>query len=318
MYSLYCNISLAFIVMLGYLVKGLDYLLFPMLIIEFVRLFINVLNNNYRVEKEFLYLLIIGFFLIFGSLFNTNSQQAVKIFLYLLSAYLIMSNRVFSIKLFIFGLVLAFLYYTVFLQGVVGMFGGLSFYVYARNYTVFIVVFLLFLFIRSPILINVITFISLSRWNFLSLLGVKSIFFVLLLPIAAYVKIFFYDFDTGGGLKTSSDEIRMLLTRDVTDNLGYFLLGVPASIIETRLSLIFTADTYESIFLERYALFGVFAIPLIIHHVRLIFSGLNSGEKTKKYALYYLFLFPIFNPLSFSLIYYLFYYYYHSYYRGKN
>ncbi|OBS93545.1 hypothetical protein A9259_16775 [Vibrio cyclitrophicus] len=316
LYSLYCNASLAFIVMLGYLIKGLDYLLLPILTIELIRLFYYVVHNKNSISKEFLFILFIGFVLVLGTVFNGNQQQAIKIFIYLVSAYLIVLNKVFNVKVFIFGMLASFIYYTVFIQGIVGMFGGLSFYVYARNYTVFVAVFTLFLFIKSPYIINAITFISLSRWNFLSLIGVKSIFSVLLLPVAAYVKIFFYDFDTGVGLKTSSDYIRMLLTRDVIDNLSYFSLGLPSSVIEHRLGLIFTADTYESILLERFSLFGIFSLPLIIHHFRLVILGLNSVGKSNKYALYYLFLFPIFNPLSFAFIYYLFYYYYSQ--RGKH
>lgn len=313
LFIFYVNFTLAFISLLGYLIIGIDLMLLPILLVIVLKTlqlyFISLKNRkeNWIIKKDLLYILCACVLLIFGTLFNHNFTLAAKMILYSLVCYCVVYYGFFSLKSYIFSLLLTLCIYFIFLQDTYNQYDNLSFFVYARNYTVFIVTLVLLAYGRSLLFVNALTFVSLARWNFLSLLSAYSKYFVFIILIAAYVKLLFFSFDTGVGLKTSSDDDRRNLTWHILENLDFYILGIEYNVVQTKLDDIFTADSFESLIFERVSYFGIFALPFLILHFRLVVIGNNAKSRKIRHLSYYLFMFPFFNPLSFSIAYYLFY-----------
>lgn len=315
-YKNYINFALAIISSFGYLIKGTELLLVPLIVHMCYLLFTSLLNFAKKpvlFRKELLVIAFSALVLLAGTLINTNVTLALKVILYMLVGYFVVGRGVFCLKSYSLSLIATVFIYFIFLQDQFNQYGTMSFFEYARNFTVFIVVIVLLALNRSLLFVNAITFISLSRWNFISLIGAYSKYLVVLLIVAAYVKLFVFKFDTGAGLKTASDDIRAVLTLEVIKNLDFYFYGVSYADVQHRLGSIFTVDSFESLNLERISYFGVFGIPIMYLHFRLYYFGCKAKSSALRSLCFYLFMFPFFNPLTFSIAYYIF--YYHSYFK---
>lgn len=275
-------------------------------IILLIPIFISIARLGKRtISKSFLYSLILISICIAPTFITGGYLFGMKLLFYAVVANLVARSHLFKPRMFIAAIIIHVLIYLIFFEERYNKFDNLPFFVFAPNYFVFLVVFPLLAIKISPLIIAVLSLISLSRWNFISVISSYSRILALFVLVGAFINLTMGSVDTTLGLKESSDGDRLNLLRFQISTLGEYVIGKPVEIIRADIldRIGFTADTFEGLLFDAYSLFGVFGLGLVLYHVRLILNGSRNDYGA---ASIYLFLFSFFNPVIYSFSYYLF------------
>jgi len=285
-----------------FLATGLEILLAIPLVVAARRLGHSAISRNFLVSILLITLCSVPTFFTGGYLF------AIKLVFYVFVANFVSRANLFNPKLFLISIAVHIPLYYLFFADNFNKFDNLSFFIFAPNYFVFLVVTPLLMLHVSPLIVAALSLISLSRWNFISIVFSYSRYFALMVLVAAFLNLIYGVADTTLGLKESSDGDRLNLLLFQIRTLDEYVFG--KSIADIRSDIVdrvnFTTDTFEGVLFDAYSLFGIFGIFLLSYHFRLI-GKVPRGIKNT--AGIYIFLFSFFNPVIYSFSYFLFFEY---------
>lgn len=292
------------IILSGYIIyqfleTGLEPMLLYPLLLSFLRLHNKIISKSLIVCSGFIIVTV------FPTIVTGEFLFGAKLIFFMVVSNFVVRSGIFNPTLFLFSLIIHIPAYMVFFAERFNKFDNLPFFIYAPNFFVFLFVFPLLAIRVPPFVVAVLSFASLSRWNFVSVLSSYSRLWAVLILFGAFFNLTQSAFDTTLGLKQSSDNDRLELLNFQISTLDEYIIGKPLDQIrdDIRTRVNFTTDTFEGIVFDAYSLFGIFGISIIIYHFRLIFR--KNGYRLSPASIY-LFLFAFFNPVIFSFSYFLF------------
>lgn len=282
-----------------FLETGLEIILLIPFIVSIARLRKKAISKSFLYSLALISLCIAPTFITGGYLFG------LKILFYTIVANFVSRSHLFRPRMFFAAIIIHAIIYFLFFAEKYNKFDNLPFFVFAPNYFVFLVVFPLLAIKISPLLVSVLSLISLSRWNFFSVISSYSRILALLLLVGAFINLVMGSVDTTFGLKEASDGDRLNLLQFQINTLGEYIIGKPVEMI--RIDILdrvgVTTDTFEGLLFDAYSLFGMFGLAIVIYHIRII-KNINRNEYGA--ASIYLFMYSFFNPVIYSFAYYLF------------